>query len=1400
MSEKSVEHSLDAAQTAPQAFKGEPPVAIANEWRLTGKLRELNEREHAAGFKRRELGVTWSELTVRVPDAEAAVQENCLSQFDFVSRIQRLRHQPPMQTILHRSHGCVKPGEMLLVLGRPGSGCSTLLKMLSNLRGGYAKIEGNVWFGSMNHKEAEAYRGQIVMNTEEEIFFPSLTVGQTMDFATRNKVPSHHDLDSDKQFSDETKSFLLDTLGISHTEGTKVGNEYVRGVSGGERKRVSVLECLASRASIFCWDNSTRGLDASNALEWARAMRAMTDIKGLTTIATLYQASNDIYNLFDKVLVLDQGYQIFYGSREEARGFMEELGFICQEGANVADFLTGVTVPTERQIRPGFEARFPRNADDILQYYEQSHIYARTTEHYPDSQFAQARTQDFQASVDYERHSTHSQHTVSFVTQVRTSIVRQYQIIGGDLATFLMKQGASLAQALIAGSLYYNAPGDSSGLFLKGGALFWSLLYHTLTAMSEVVDSFTGRPVILKHRRLALFHPAATCVAQISADIPVVFLQITVWSLIIYFMVNLTTSAGAFFTYFIILFMNNMCSIAMFRAIGAASGTFDSASKISGYTIAAMAMYTGYQISKTQMHPWLGWLYWLNPLAYGFEALMANELHAKVVNCVGINLIPHGEGYTSVDHQACAGVGGANPGVVTLTGDDYLGSLSYSHSHLWRNFGILCAWWVFYVVVTIAATVFWKDASSSAASLLIPREKLAQHHKRRVHDAESGPTETPYDTSSSDPEAVRIHEDALSEQMVKSKAVFTWKNLNYTVQTPDGPRRLLNDVQGWVKPGTLTALMGSSGAGKTTLLDVLAQRKTEGKIEGSILVNGQPLPISFQRSTGYCEQLDVHEPYATVREALEFSALLRQPRDVIRAEKLAYVDVIIDLLELHDLADTLIGKPGSGHSLSIEQRKRVTIAVELVAKPKILIFLDEPTSGLDGQSAYHTVRFLRKLADSGQGVLVTVHQPSAQLFSQFDRLLLLARGGRTVYFGNIGKNGQVVSRYFERHGAPCPSGTNPAEHMIDVVSGHFSSTDWNHVWLESPEHAQVVDELDCLIEKAKMEEVTYDDGHEYAVPLREQISVVLWRMNLSLFRNTPYVNNKVLLHIGLGLFNGFTYWMIGDSVSDLQLRLFTVFVWLFVAPGVINQLQPLFIERRDLYDTREKKARIYSWQALVTALIVSELPYLLICGVFYFVCWYYAVGFSTHSKTAGSTFFVVAIYEMLYTGIGQFIAAYAPNAVFASLVNPLLVGIIVSFCGILVPYDQIVAFWRYWLYYLNPTTYLVGSVLTFVTYDVDVVCAEDELASFDPPADTTCGDYLQAYLAESGANLLNPAAHSDCQVCPYTKGSDYLRTMNLNDYYYGWGGAGLVVLFICSSYSLVYLLMKMRTKASKKAE
>lgn len=1210
----------------------ELPTPARSPWHMGDEVLAFNARSEQAGEKPRRLGVTWQNLTVTGVDSNATFNENVVSQ---LSPFHNAGKSAPIKTIIDNSFGSVRPGEMLLVLGRPGAGCTTLLNILSNNRLGYKDVTGDVKFGTMTSEEAASYRGQIIMNTEEEIFYPMLTVEDTIQFAARNKVPRHlpPGVTSAEQYVQENKDFLLRLANISHTAHAKVGDAYTRGVSGGERKRVSILECLTTRGSIFCWDNPTRGLDASTALDWIKAMRAMTDVLGLTTIVTLYQAGNGIYDQFDKVLVLDEGKQVYYGPREDAVPFMQDRGFVKRPGANSADFLTGVTVPTERIVAPGFGDSFPRTANSLLAAYMASSIMPRMLAEcgeYVSSPEAAENTTMFQESVTHEKHGgilARTPVTTDLLTQIRAAITRQYQIMWGDKSTLIMKQVATLVQALLGGSLFYAAPDNSAGLFLKGGALFFSVLYNALIALSEVTDSFTGRPILAKHRSFALYNPAAIVIAQIAADFPILLFQVSHFGLVFYFMVGLKMAAGAFFTYWITNFLTAMSMTAFFRFVGAAFPTFDAATKASGFSVVAFFVYMGYMIPKPDMHPWLSWIFWINPMAYGFEALLGNEFHGREIPCVGPYIIPNGPGYMEGEGgQACAGVAGARPGAASLTGDEYLAALSFSHSHIWRNVGIVIAWWVLFVALSIFFTSRWKLLGEGSRNLLIPREKQNKvSHLLQPVDEESAGAEKQNQKPPSVSGSASGVTDSQEQDLIRNKSIFTWRNLTYTVKTPDGDRVLLNEVQGYVKPGMLGALMGSSGAGKTTLLDVLAQRKTEGTIHGFVLVDGRPLPLSFQRSAGYVEQLDIHEPLATVREALEFSALLRQSRDTPDADKLRYVDTIIELLELHDIENTLVGHSGTG--LSVEQRKRLTIGVELVAKPSILIFLDEPTSGLDGQAAFNTVRFLRRLADVGQAVLVTIHQPSAQLFAQFDTLLLLTTGGRTVYFGDIGEDAATVKAYFALNGRPCPPDVNPAEHMINVVSGSDQQPgeqDWNQIWLQSPESDNLNRELDEIISSAASRDSgIVDDGHEFAATIWTQVKLVTHRMNVALFRNTEYLNNKFAMHISLPLLNGFTFWMIGDSLTDLQQNLFTVFNFIFVAPGVISQLQPLFLDRRDIYEAREKKSKMYHWAPFVTGLIVSEIPYLLVCALLYYVCWYFTANLPSAPGNAGSVFFVV---------------------------------------------------------------------------------------------------------------------------------------------------------------------------------
>lgn len=191
----------------------EDEAKIGN-WNMAHEVKEMNANNREQ--KPKHLGVTWQNLTVKGIGKSAMIQENFLSQFNIWQRIVESRQPSNMKTILENSHGCVKPGEMLLVLGRPGAGCTTLLNVLANKRSAYAEIQGDVRFGNLSSEEASKYRGQIVINTEQEIFFPTLTVGQTMDFATMMKIPGEdiRGMQTEKEYQQQMKDFLLRSMGI----------------------------------------------------------------------------------------------------------------------------------------------------------------------------------------------------------------------------------------------------------------------------------------------------------------------------------------------------------------------------------------------------------------------------------------------------------------------------------------------------------------------------------------------------------------------------------------------------------------------------------------------------------------------------------------------------------------------------------------------------------------------------------------------------------------------------------------------------------------------------------------------------------------------------------------------------------------------------------------------------------------------------------------------------------------------------------------------------------------------------------------------------------------------------------------------------------------------------------
>lgn len=793
--------------------------------RLFGEKRQQQSEEENT----RHAGVIFRDLTVKGAGLGASLQPTVGDIFlglpRFVKNLltkgpKAATAKPPVRELLSHFDGCVRPGEILLVLGRPGSGCSTFLKTFCNQRAGFEDVLGEVTYGGTDAKTmAKDYRGEIIYNPEDDLHYATLSVKRTLTFALRTRTPGKESRLDGESRNDYVREFLrvaAKLLWIEHTMDTKVGNEYVRGVSGGERKRVSIAEALITRASVQGWDNSSKGLDASTAVEYIQSLRTLTNMAQVSTAVSLYQAGESLYDLVDKVLLIDEGQCLYYGSSDDAKQYFLDLGFDCPDRWTTADFLTSVTDPFERSVRSGWEDRIPRSAEDFAAVYKKSDAYQKNIQDMKDYE-AQLGEQKQRRSENRSKKNKKKNYTIPFHQQVFALAKRQMLVTIGDKASLVGKWGGIVFQGLIVGSLFFNLPDNTSGAFTRGGVLFFILLFNALLALAEQTAAFESKPILLKHKNFSFYRPSAYALAQTLVDIPLVLIQVVLFDVIIYWMAGLSATPSQFFISILILWLVTMATYAFFRAISAVFKTLDDATKVTGVAIQILIVYTGYLIPPSSMRPWFGWLRWINWIQYGFEALMSNEFYELELPCVSPYLVPQGPD-AAPQYQSCA-IAGSSPGSTSVSGAAYIEqSFSYSRSHLWRNFGFLWAFFGFFLMIAMIGMERMKPNAGGAAVTVYKRGQVPKTLQKSIETGgrrNSGDEESGSSTQAAAAKDHAKEQEEKDKQAMKSVAgnetIFTFQNVNYTIPYAGGERKLLDQVQGFVRPGKLTALMGASG-------------------------------------------------------------------------------------------------------------------------------------------------------------------------------------------------------------------------------------------------------------------------------------------------------------------------------------------------------------------------------------------------------------------------------------------------------------------------------------------------------------------------------------------------------------------------------------------------------------
>uniref|UniRef100_A0A0D9XY42 ABC transporter domain-containing protein n=1 Tax=Leersia perrieri TaxID=77586 RepID=A0A0D9XY42_9ORYZ len=466
--------------------------------------------------------------------------------------------------------------------------------------------------------------------------------------------------------------------------------------------------------------------------------------------------------------------------------------------------------------------------------------------------------------------------------------------------------------------------------------------------------------------------------------------------------------------------------------------------------------------------------------------------------------------------------------------------------------------------------------------------------------------------------------------------------------------QLLHNITGAFQPGVLSALMGVTGAGKTTLLDVLAGRKTGGVIEGDIRIGGYPkVQQTFSRISGYCEQNDVHSPQITVGESVAYSAWLRLPTEIDAETRKEFVNEVLQIVELEDIRDALVGIPGV-NGLSREQRKRLTIAVELVSNPSI-VFMDEPTSGLDARAAAIAMRAVKNVSDTGRTVVCTIHQPSIEIFEAFDELMLIKRGGELIYAGPLGQHSCKVIQYFQ-------------DELIKGFSIPPPGTSDLHFPTQFPQK------------------------------FPEQFKACLWKQFLSHWRTPSYNLVRIVFMTFSSIIFGMLYWQKGniDHINDQQ-SLFTVLGCMYgttIFTGINNSQSAMpfvAIERSVVY--RERFAGMYSPWAYSFAQVAMEIPYVLILVVLFMLIAYPMIGYAWTAANFCWFFYIMFCTLLYFVYLGKLIVSIAPNIQVASLYASMFYTTQHLLSGFIIPPSQIPKWWI-WLYYISPMSWTLNLLFT----------------------------------------------------------------------------------------------------------
>ncbi|KAI7743642.1 hypothetical protein M8C21_012064 [Ambrosia artemisiifolia] len=1087
-------------------------------------------------------------------------------------------------TILKDVTGVIKSGRMTLLLGPPGCGKTTLLKALS---------------GNLDNMICILANSSLTTYTERDITEHKLFDEIMMEVNRREKeggIIPDPDIDTfmkaisiEGQKTTLQTNYILKILGLDICADTMFGDAMRRGISGGEKKRLTTGEMIVGPTKALFMDEISNGLDSSTTYQIITCLQQLAHITDASILISLLQPSPEAFDLFDDIMLMAEGMIVYHGPRSSVLEYFEGLGFKCPERKGVADFLQEIVSRKD-------QATYWCWNEEVYDYVSVHTLSMRFKESSLCKEINDNISKPFMRLQNDENAISFQVYSLSKWALFKACMSREIILMKRNSFLYISKTVQLIIIAVITMTVFWRTrlKPDIINANYYLGSLFFALVTLQVDGFLESFLTVSRLPVFYKQRDMYFYPAWAFAIPAFITKIPYSLLQSTIWTCLTYYVIGYSPEPGRFFRQLLLHFWTHFTSVSLFRFLASMFQTMV-ASTVAG----------------TSMPAWLKWGFWFSPISYGEIGLAVNEF-----------LSPRWDKVTSTNTTI---------GLQTLKSR----GLDFEGYYYWISVGALFGFTLLFNIGFVLALSYLKAPGTRA---IISKEKISQ-----VDDG--GKMVLPFEP-----------------------LTITFQDLQYYVEPPPEMKRhgftgkrlqLLRDITGAFRPGVLTALMGVTGAGKTTLLDVLAGRKTTGIVEGEIRIGGYPKK---------------------------------------------FIEEILETVEVYAIKDSLVGIPGVS-GLSTEQRKRLTIAVEVVANPSI-IFMDEPTTGLDARSAAIVMRAVKNIVETGRTIVCTIHQSSIDIFEAFDELILLKNGGRMIYYGPLGRDSSRVIEYFESvSGVPkIRDNYNPATWMLEVTSSSVEAevgVDFGQIYSTSTLYKSNKELVNTLSKPPTGSKVLY-------FPTRfpqngwGQFKACLWKQHMSYWRSPAYNLLRSMHMLFSALIFGLLFWDQGRKIHNQQ-SLFNVLGSMYTAVitcGINNSSSAIpyvSMERTVLY--RERFSGMYASWAYALAQVTIEFPYIFAQSLAFLCITYPMIGYYWSAYKVFCYFYTFLCTLMYFTYLGMLIVAVTPSIPEAAILESAFYTIFNLFSGFLIPKPKIPNWWI-WLYYITPTSWSLNAMLTSQYGDV----------------------------------------------------------------------------------------------------